>query len=354
MTNSFQINNRTVGGGAPPYIIAELSGNHNGSLDRALALVEAAADAGADAVKLQTYRPDTITIDHSAEEFIVSGGLWNGRRLYDLYEEAHTPWDWHAPLFEKARACGITLFSAPFDQTAVDLLERLHAPAYKIASPEIVDLPLIARVAQCGKPMILSSGMASLEEIEEAVATAKENGATDIAVLHCTSAYPTPPDEANLATIADLKEKLGLVVGLSDHTLATTVAVASVAVGADIIEKHFCLSRDEGGIDSDFSLEPAELKQLVDAAKICHAALGQPQYRPTEKEAPSLKHRRSLYVVADVKAGDILTEEHVRSIRPALGLHTRYLDKVIGKRATRDLIFGTPLSADMVDGDLDS
>lgn len=349
MMDDFKIAGRAIGSGNPPYIIAELSGNHNGSLDRALDLLEAASVAGADAVKLQTYRPDTITIDHDAPEFIVNGGLWHGRRLYDLYQEAHTPWEWHKTLFEKAKSLSITLFSAPFDPTAVDLLEELGTPAYKIASPELIDIPLIQKVASCQKPMILSTGMASFEEIEAAIVAARSAGAKDIAVLHCTSAYPTPPEEANLATLRDLKERLGVVVGLSDHTLATTVAVAAVAMGADIVEKHFCLSRADGGIDSAFSLEPEELTRLVDEAKIAHMAIGSPQYRPTKTEATALLHRRSLYVVKDVKAGEILTPKHVRSIRPALGLSPKYLTDIMGKKTIRKLSYGEPFSFDMIE-----
>lgn len=344
------IDGRGIGAGHPPYVIAELSGNHNGSLARSLQLLDAAKAAGADAVKLQTYRPDTITIDHHAPEFIVQGGLWDGRRLFELYEEAHTPWEWHAEIFAHAREIGITIFSSPFDPTAVDLLEDLGAPAYKIASPELIDLPLIRLVAGTGKPLIMSTGMATLPEIEEAVAAARDGGARELVVLHCTAAYPTPPEEANLATIPDLAARFGVVAGLSDHTLGTTVATAAVALGARVIEKHFTLDRGEGGVDSAFSLEPAELRRLVAEARVAAAALGAPAYAPTRSEASVLRNRRSLYVVAPVAKGDPLTPENVRSIRPGLGLKPRYLDHVLGRRATRDLAFGEPLAEDMVEG----
>lgn len=346
-----EINGRAIGRDAPPYIIAEMSGNHNGDIERAFRLMAEAKAAGADAIKLQTYRADTITIDHDAPEFMVHGGLWDGRRLYELYEEAHTPWEWHRPLFEKARSLGITLFSAPFDPTAVDMLEELGAPAYKIASPEIVDIPLIEYVARTGKPMIMSTGMASYQEITEAVAAARNAGAKDIVLLHCTSAYPTPPGEANLTTIQDLRERTGMLTGLSDHTLGTVVSTTSVALGSCVIEKHFTLARDEGGVDSAFSLEPAELRQLVEHTKIAWSALGQPSYRPTESEAGVLKHRRSLYAVRPIKAGEVFTNDNIRSIRPANGLPPKYLPEILSKKAARDINFGEPLSFDHVAGD---
>jgi N-acetylneuraminate synthase len=346
----FSIAGRRIGPGEPPYIVAEMSGNHNGEIDRAFRILEAAKAAGADAVKLQTYRADTITIDCDRPEFVVHGGLWDGRRLYELYDEAHTPWEWHAPIFAKARELGITVFSAPFDPTAVDLLESLGAPAYKIASPEIVDLPLIRRVARTGKPMIISTGMATFEETEEAVAAARGAGATALCVLHCVSAYPTPPEEANLATIRDLERRLGTVVGLSDHTMDTAIATLAVAMGACLIEKHVTLARADGGVDSAFSLEPEELARLVRDSRIAHSAIGAPAYGPTESERKTLKFRRSLYVVADVRAGEELTEASVRSIRPALGMAPKWLDAVLGCRAARDLKRGEPLTADMVAG----
>lgn len=350
MAAEFSIAGRRIGPNEPPYIVAEMSGNHNGDIERAFRILEMARDAGADAVKLQTYRADTITIDSDRPEFLVHGGLWDGRRLYELYDEAHTPWDWHAPIFARGRELGITVFSAPFDPSAVELLESLDAPAYKIASPEIVDLPLIRRVARTGRPMIISTGMATLEETEEAVTAARDAGATAIAVLHCVSAYPTPPDEANLASIRDLERRLGTVVGLSDHTMDTTIATLSVAMGACLIEKHVTLARADGGVDSAFSLEPDELARLVRDARTAHAALGAPAYGPTESEKKTLKFRRSLYVVADVRAGEELTAASIRSIRPACGIAPKWLDAVLGRQAVRDLKHGEPLTPDMVAG----
>jgi pseudaminic acid synthase len=350
MKLEININGRLIGQSHPCYIVAEMSGNHNHDINRALRIIDAAKAAGADAVKLQTYRADTITINHNSEEFTVNGGLWDGRRLYELYEEAHTPWDWHAKLFEHASRIGITVFSSPFDPTAVDFLESLGAPAYKIASPELVDLPLIRQVARTGKPVILSTGAATLEEIEEAVQTAREAGATELVVLHCTAAYPAPPEEANLATITALAKRFNVVAGLSDHTLGTAVAALAVGLGASLIEKHFTLARADGGVDSAFSLEPQELAELVSAARTAQAATGHPTYGPTESERSVLKNRRSLYVVKPLAKGELLTSEHIRSIRPANGLKPRYLDYVLGKRAARDLAFGEPLSAYMVDG----
>ena len=343
------IDGRPIGPDHQPYIVAEMSGNHNGDINRAFRILDAAKAAGADAVKIQTYRADTITIDHDGPEFIVKGGLWDGRRLYDLYEEAHTPWEWHKPIFERARRIGITVFSSPFDFTAVDLLERLDAPAYKIASPELIDLPLIRRVAQTGKPIVISTGMGNHEEIEEAVETAREEGARELILLHCTAAYPTPPDEANLSTIAELARRFQVVAGLSDHTMGTTVPALAVALGADFIEKHFTLSRAEGGVDSAFSMEPAELAELVSATRIVRVAVGKPTFEPTEAESSVLKNRRSLYVVAPIKKGESFTGHNIRSIRPGAGMKPRYYDKVLGKHASRDLSFGQPLTVDMVE-----
>ncbi|WP_367399719.1 pseudaminic acid synthase [Pseudomonas migulae] len=345
---------RRIGPAEPPYIVAEMSGNHNGDINRAFRIIEAAKLAGADAVKIQTYRADTITIDHCGPEFMVSGGLWDGRRLYELYEEAHTPWEWHEAIFEHGRKVGITVFSSPFDATAVDFLESLGAPAYKIASPELIDLPLIRKVARTGKPIVMSTGMATLEEISEAIEAARGAGATEIVVLHCTAAYPAPPEEANLATIAEIARRFDVVAGLSDHTLGTVVSAIAVGLGASFIEKHFTLDRAEGGVDSAFSLEPAELAELVTTARIAHVAVGSPAFEPTRSEEIVLKNRRSLYVVAPVAKGEMLTEANVRSIRPGNGLKPKFLEAVLGRRAVRELAFGEPLDASMIEGGIDT
>jgi N-acetylneuraminate synthase len=337
-----------IGVGFPPYIVAEMSGNHNQELKRALQILDAAKAAGANAVKLQTYRPDTITIDHHSDEFIVKGGLWDGRRLFELYEEAHTPWEWHKPIFDYGRKIGLTVFSSPFDHTAVDFLEDLGAPAYKIASPELIDLPLIKKVASTGKPVILSTGAATFEEIEEAVSAARSAGANELIVLHCTAAYPAPPEEANLLTIAEIAKRFEVVVGLSDHTLGTTVATLAVGLGASFIEKHFTISRMDGGVDSAFSLEPQELGELVSTARVAQAAIGVPTFGPTESEKSVLRNRRSLYVVKPIARGELLTHENIRSIRPANGLKPKYFDAILGKKASRDLSFGEPLTEEMV------
>ena len=347
---SIEIDGRAIGPGCKPYVVAEMSGNHNGEVARALRILDAAKAAGADAVKIQTYRPDTITIDHDGPGFTVEGGLWDGRRLYELYQEAHTPWEWHAAIFEHARLIGITVFSSPFDPSAVDLLENLGAPAYKIASPELVDLPLIDYVARTGKPIVMSTGMANLTEIGEAVAAARAGGATQIVLLHCTSAYPAPLEEANLSTIADLARRFDVVAGLSDHTLGTLVPAIAVAHGADVIEKHVTLDRSDGGVDSAFSLEPADLAELVRTASLARASVGQPAYAPTASEASVLKNRRSLYVVAPVARGQAFTRANVRSIRPGLGIKPKYLDAVLGRRATRDIAYGEPLDTTMIEG----
>jgi pseudaminic acid synthase len=343
------INGRSIGPSLSPYIVAEMSGNHNHDINRAFKIIEAAKLAGADAVKLQTYRADTITIDHDADEFVVKGGLWDGRRLYDLYEEAHTPWEWHRPILDYAKKLGITVFSSPFDHTAVDFLEELDCPAYKIASPELVDLPLIEKVAKTGKPIVLSTGAATLQEIEDAVGAARAAGANELIVLHCTAAYPAPPEEANLATISELARRFDVVVGLSDHTLGTAVAVLSVGLGASFIEKHFTLSRKDGGVDSAFSLEPRELEELVSAAKVAQSAIGVPTFGSTESEASVLRNRRSLYVVKPIAKGETFTNENVRSIRPANGLPPKHLSSILGARATRNLSFGEPLSFEMIE-----
>lgn len=334
---SIQIAGRAIGPDHPPYVIAELSANHNGSLNTALRIVKAAKQAGADAVKLQTYRPDTITLDSDSDEFRIQGGLWDGRTLYDLYAEAHMPWDWHKPLFDHARALGITIFSSPFDASAVDLLEDLNAPAYKIASFEAVDLPLIRYAASTGKPLIISTGMADAEEIAEAIAAARDGGCKELAILHCVSGYPAPAEDYNLRTIPDMMERFGLVTGLSDHTLDNTTAIASVALGASIIEKHFTLDRSGGGPDDSFSLEPAELAALCTGAKTAWQALGRVDYGRKSSEQGNVKFRRSLYFVKDLKAGEVITADAVRSVRPGFGLAPKYLDAVIGKRLAKDV-----------------
>jgi pseudaminic acid synthase len=344
-----EIAGRRIGHGQPAYLVAELSANHGQNLERAIRLVRAAADAGAEAEKLQTYTPDTITIRSDKSYFrIGTGTVWDGQTLYDLYAEAYTPWEWHERLQGEAHARGLELFSSPFDDSAVDFLEALNVPAYKIASFESVDVGLIARVAHTGKPMIISTGMATLPEISEAVATARASGAEDLMLLKCTSAYPAPPEEANLRTMRNMEEAFGLPVGLSDHTLGIAVPVAAAAMGAALIEKHLTLSRAVPGPDSGFSLEPEEFAEMVREVRAAERAVGEVSYGPTEKEAASRILRRSLFVVADVRAGDELTPENVRSIRPGHGLHTRYLADVLGRTAARDVGRGTPLSWDLI------
>ncbi|MGE6107297.1 pseudaminic acid synthase [Aeromonas sobria] len=342
------INGRKIGPGYPPYIIAELSANHNGDINRAFAIMEEAKKAGADAIKLQTYTADTITLECDSEEFQIHGGLWDGKNLYQLYKEAQMPWEWHQPLFEKAKELGITIFSSPFDFTAVDLLEDLDAPAYKIASFELIDLPLIKRVAQTGKPMIMSTGMANEEEITEAIATARSNGCQELVVLHCVSGYPAPADQYNLRTIADMAERFDVLSGLSDHTIDNATAVAAVALGACLIEKHVTMDRNGGGADDSFSLEPHELAALCKDAKTAWSALGSVNYNRTEAEKGNVKFRRSLYAIRDIKAGDVLSNENVRSIRPGFGLAPKYLEQVLGKTAIVDIKRGTPLSFEFI------
>lgn len=343
----FSIAGRAIGADHPPYIVAELSGNHGGRLETALAMVEAAKQAGADAVKLQTYTADTLTIDHDGPGFLLEGGLWKGRTLYDLYGEAHTPWEWHAPLFARAQELGLAMFSAPFDASAVDLLEGLDCPAFKIASFELNDLPLIRRAARSGKPMILSTGLATLGEIAQAVETARSGGGP-VMLLHCVSGYPTPAEDCNLRTIPHLAAAFGVAVGLSDHTAGGAVPAAAVALGAALIEKHFVLSRADGGVDAAFSLEQDEFKAMADSARTAWAALGRVNYALEPSEAGGRDYRRSLYVVTDVKAGDALTAEKVRSIRPGFGLAPKHYDKVLGRRAARDLKRGEPLAWSML------
>jgi pseudaminic acid synthase len=343
------INGRNIGPEYPPYIIAELSANHNGDINRAYKIMEAAKEAGADAIKLQTYTHDTITMDCDNEDFQIKGGLWDGQTLYELYKGAHMPWDWHKPLFAKAKELGITIFSSPFDFTAVDLLETLDSPAYKIASFELVDLPLIAKVAKTGKPMIMSTGMANETEIKEAVDTARENGCVELLVLHCVSGYPAPADQYNLLTIADISKKFDVLSGLSDHTIDNATAVGSVVLGACLIEKHVTLDRNGGGADDSFSLEPPELAQLCKDAKTAWLALGNVSYERTEAEKGNVKFRRSLYVVKDIKAGEELTPENVRSIRPGFGIPPKFYSQVLGKKALSDIQQGTALTLELLE-----
>jgi N-acetylneuraminate synthase len=346
---TFEIAGRAIGPDQPPYVIAELSANHGQDYEQALAIVRAAASAGADAVKLQTYTADTLTIASDRADFrIGKGTIWEGRTLHDLYGEAFTPWEWQPRLKAEAEALGLHCFSSPFDPTAIDFLESMHVPAYKIASFEIVDLPLIRRAAATGKPLIISTGMASREEIAEAVQTARDGGATQIALLKCTSAYPAREDEMHLRTIPDLARSFDVVVGLSDHTLGIAVPVAAVALGACIIEKHITLSRATPGPDSVFSLEPQEFQEMVAAVRSAWSALGRVHYEPSANEAASRVFRRSLYAVRDIGAGDALTEENVRSIRPGYGLAPKHLDEVLGRRASRPIERGTPLAWELL------
>jgi N-acetylneuraminate synthase len=333
-------------GSRPPLIVAELSGNHNQSLDRALQLIKAAADCGVDAIKLQTYTADTITLDADGEEFFVRkpGSVWDGRNLHDLFNEAHTPWEWHGPMVEKAAQLGLAWFSSPFDFTAVDFLETLGCPCYKIASPEIVDLPLIDRAARTGKPIIISNGMATVAELGEAVQTARNGGASHLVLLKCTTDYPASPENSNLRSIPHLAELFGCAAGLSDHTMGIGVAVAATALGATMIEKHLTLARADGGPDAHFSLEPAEMKTLVTECRNAWKALGSVTYGPTEVEKPSVKSRRSLYIVKDVKRGETLTPENLRSIRPGYGLPPKFLEQLLGRPVNADLKRGTPMS----------
>lgn len=341
------IDGRKIGPDYPPYIIAELSANHNGDIERAFRIMEEAKSAGADAIKLQTYTHDTITMECNSEDFQIHGGLWDGQTLYELYKNAHMPWEWHKPLFEKAKDLGITIFSSPFDFSAVELLESLDAPAYKIASFELVDLPLIAKVAQTGKPMIMSTGMANDAEIQEAVNTARVNGCEELIVLHCVSGYPAPAEQYNLLTIADISKRFNVLSGLSDHTIDNATAVASVVLGASLIEKHVTLDRNGGGADDSFSLEPKELAQLCKDAKTAWMALGQVNYERTEAEKGNVKFRRSLYVVKDVEEGEILTHDNIKSIRPGFGMAPKYLDDVIGRKALIALDKGTALKPEL-------
>ncbi len=348
MNKKITINGRDIGVDYSPYIIAELSANHNGSLDTALKIVEQAKLCGADAIKLQTYKADTITLNSRGEEFMIRGGLWDGQSLYELYEKAHMPWEWHKPLFDYARDLDITIFSSPFDRTAVDLLEDLNAPAYKIASFEAVDLPLIKYVASTGKPMIISTGMADKEEIADAIQAAYDGGCKELVVLHCVSGYPAPAEDYNLRTIQDMAQSFNIPVGLSDHTLNNTTAIASVILGACVIEKHFTLNRNGGGPDDSFSLEPADLQHLCQGAKTAWQALGKVDYGRKSSEQGNAQFRRSLYFVKDMKAGDVIDESCIRSVRPGFGLAPKYYDKLMGKTIKCDIIANTATSMDLI------
>jgi pseudaminic acid synthase len=345
---AIQIAGRRIAADTPPYVIAELSANHNGKLDTAMKIIVEAKKAGADAVKLQTYTADTITLNCEAEEFLIHGGLWDGKTLFELYQEAHLPWEWHKPLFTHARKHGITIFSSPFDSTAIDLLEDLNAPAYKIASFEAVDLPLIKYAASTGKPMIISTGMADAEEIQEAIEAAREGGCKELAILHCVSGYPAPAEDYNLRTITDISERFGLVTGLSDHTLGNTTAITSIALGASIIEKHFTLDRNGGGPDDSFSLEPNELASLCHGAKTAWSALGRVDYGRKSSEQGNVKFRRSLYFVKDMQAGQVITADCIRSVRPGYGLGPKYLNDALGRKVSSKVKYGTPLSFDLI------
>jgi N-acetylneuraminate synthase len=349
MQRTIDVQGHKIGAGSSCFIVAEVSANHNGSFDHAVEVIHAAKEAGADAVKLQTYTPDTLTIRTDRDCFRIGGGtLWDGKTLYDLYAEAYTPWDWHPGLKRIANDIGLALFSTPFDPTAVDFLEELHVPMYKVASCEIVDLPLITKIANTGKPMLISTGMATLEEIEEAVVTAQAGGAKDIVLLKCTSAYPARPEDIHLRTIPYLAGKTGLSVGLSDHTLGISVPVAAVTLGACVVEKHITTSRSTLGPDSAFSLEPHEFAEMVKAIRTAESALGEVHFGVTPDEAKTFPFRRSLFIVRDMKRGEIFNSGNIRSIRPGYGLHTRHMDEVLGAHASCDIAAGTPLSWDLV------
>lgn len=342
-----EIAGRPIGNEYEPYIIAEMSANHNGNIETAFRIIEEAKKAGADALKIQTYTPDTITLNSDLPDFQIKGGLWDGKTLHELYEWAHTPWEWHGALFEHARKVGIPIFSSPFDTTAVDLLEDLNAPAYKIASFEAVDLPLIRYVATTGKPMIISTGMADAEEIEEAIAAAREGGCKELAILHCVSGYPAPAEDYNLRTIPDMIDRFGLVTGLSDHTLDNTTAIASVVLGASLIEKHFTLDRNGGGPDDSFSLEPADLAELCRDSKTAWAALGRVDYGRKSSEQGNVQFRRSLYFVKDIPEGEVIPADAIRSVRPGYGLAPKYVNEVVGKKARQEIKAFTAVKRDL-------
>jgi pseudaminic acid synthase len=345
----FSIEHCTVGAGHRPFIIAEMSGNHNQSLQRALEIVDAAAATGVHALKIQTYTADTMTLDIAEGEFFIEdkNSLWQGKSLYQLYEEAHTPWDWHKPIFDRARELGMVPFSTPFDDTAVDFLEDLNNAVYKIASFENTDIPLIKKVAATGKPMIMSTGMATLEELEESVTAARDAGCKDLVLLKCTSTYPATPENTNIITINDLRDRFRCHAGLSDHTMGIGVSIASVALGASVIEKHFTLNRADGGVDSSFSMQPDEMKMLVIETERAHQALGKVTYGPTDKEKASLVYRRSLYITRDMQAGDVITKDNMRAIRPGYGLPPKHYADILGKKISRNLKAGTPVSFEL-------
>ncbi|MBN8553984.1 MAG: pseudaminic acid synthase [Deltaproteobacteria bacterium] len=351
MNKNFRIAHFMVGKDHKPFIVAEMSGNHNQSLDRALAIVDAAAAAGAHALKIQTYTADTMTLNLKRDEFLIKDpkSLWNNRSLYDLYEEAHTPWAWHEPIFDRCKKYGMIGFSAPFDETAVDFLESLNVPCYKVASFEMTDLPLIQKIAATKKPIIISTGMANEKEISEAVRAAKNAGCENLILLKCTSTYPATPENTNLVTIPHMKKLYGCPIGLSDHTMGIGCSVASVALGAVMIEKHFTLKRSDGGVDSAFSLEPEEMKSLVIESERAFLGLGKIQQGPQAAEKPSLQFRRSLYIAKDMKAGEVFTKANLRKIRPGFGLAPKFYNDLLGKKVTKDVVMGTPVSSDLVD-----
>ncbi len=340
---SITIASRRISQDDPPYVIAELSANHNGSLNTALRLVEEAKISGAEAIKLQTFTADTITLNSNAQDFRISDGIWAGKTLYSLYEEAHMPWDWHGPLFDHAKKIGITVFSSPFDSSAVDLLEDLNAPAYKIASFEAIDLSLIKYVAKTGKPMIISTGMSDGEEIQEAIDAALGAGCKELAILHCVSGYPAPARDYNLLTIPDMIKRYGVVTGLSDHTISNTTAIASIALGSSIVEKHFTLDRKGGGLDDSFSIEPRELVELCEGVRTAWDSLGHINYQLKSSETGNIKFRRSLYFVSDMKSGEVITPENVRSVRPGYGLPPNRLDELIGRKVKKNILKNTPV-----------
>lgn len=348
MGKLIEINGRKIGPDEPPYVICELSGNHNGDLKKALELVDAAADTGCDAIKIQTYTPDSMTINCKSDDFIINSGLWKGYNLYDLYIEAHTPMEWHEALFARARERGVTIFSTPFDEVAADFLDELGVPAFKVASFEANDINLIAHIAKKRKPMIISTGLADLSEISRAVSVAKENGCEDIILLHCISSYPAPTNESNVRTVENLANTFDLVVGLSDHTMDNASAIASIALGGSVIEKHFIISRSDGGPDSAFSLEPDEFSALCTDCRNAWEALGKVSYDLKPAERANIKFRRSLYAVADIKKGETFTKKNVRSIRPGFGLAPEHQGLILGKKANADIAFGTPMSFDLI------